>query len=100
MHVLDAQVRQTSPTELEGTIQTDVPEVHYNGDERYNLHFVTQFSRPFDRLGGWEADQIQSNVPALKLKGDCGAFVEFKTRPARRSWCAPGSRSSAWPTRA
>ncbi len=56
MHVLGAQVRRTSPTEIEGTIQTDVPEVDYNGDQRYDLHFVTQFSRPFDRLGGWKAD--------------------------------------------
>ena len=84
MHILDAQVRQTGPAELEGTIQIDVPEVHYNGDERYNLHFVSQFSRPFDRLGGWQTDEIQSNAPSLKLKGDCGAFVEFKTKAGEK----------------
>ncbi|MCX6916070.1 MAG: polysaccharide lyase family protein, partial [Verrucomicrobia bacterium] len=64
IHVLDAQVRCSGPAELEGTIQTDVPEVHYNGDQRYTLHFVAQFSRPFDRLGGWQGDEIQSNAPA------------------------------------
>ena len=84
IHVLDAQVRRTGPAELEGTIQTDVPEVHYNGDQRYNLHFVAQFSRPFDRLGGWQGDEIQSNAPALKASGDCGAFVEFKTRAGEK----------------
>jgi predicted alpha-1,2-mannosidase len=84
IHVLDAQVRRTGPAELEGTIQTDVPEVHYNGDQRYNLHFVAQFSRPFDRLGGLQGDAIQSNAPALKASGDCGAFVEFKTRAGEK----------------
>jgi predicted alpha-1,2-mannosidase len=90
MHVLDAEVRQTGPTELEGTIQSDVPEVHYNGDQRYNLHFVTQFSRPFDRLGGWQGDEIQSNVPSLKIKGDCGAFVELKTRAGEKVFVRTG----------
>ena len=84
IHVLDAQVRRIGPAELEGTIQTDVPEVHYNGDQRYDLHFVTQFSRPFDRLGGWQGDEIQSNAPALKASGDCGAFVEFKTQAGEK----------------
>ncbi len=79
MHVLDAKVSRTGPAEIEGTIQTDVPEVHYNGDQRYDLHFVTQFSRPFDSLGGWQGDQVSSNVQSLSEAGDCGAFVEFKT---------------------
>jgi predicted alpha-1,2-mannosidase len=84
MHVLDAEVRQTGPAELEGSIQTDVPEVHYNGDQRYNLHFVTQFSRPFEHLGGWQGDEVLSNGPVLKASGDCGAFVEFKTKAGDR----------------
>ncbi|MBI3851898.1 MAG: glycoside hydrolase family 92 protein [Verrucomicrobia bacterium] len=84
IHVLDAKVRRTGPAEIEGTIQTDVPEVHYNGDQRYDLHFVTQFSRPFDSLGGWQEEEVFSNAPSLKLVGDCGAFVEFKTRGAEK----------------
>jgi predicted alpha-1,2-mannosidase len=84
IHVLDAKVRRTGPAELEGTIQTDVPEVHYNGDQRYNLHFVTQFSRPFDNLGGWHDEQITTNVQSLSEVGDCGAFVEFKTRAGEK----------------
>ena len=84
LHVLDAKVRRTGPAEIEGTIQTDVPEVHYNGNQRYNLHFVTQFNRPFDRLGGWQGEQITSNVQSLSAAGDCGAFVEFKTRAGER----------------
>jgi len=55
---LDAKLRRTGPAEIEGTIQTDVPEVHYNGDQRSDLHFVTQFSRPFDNLGGGRVNPI------------------------------------------
>jgi len=84
IHVLDAHVRRTGPAEIEGTIQTDCPEVHYNGDQRYDLHFVTQFSRPFDTLGGWQGDEVLSNAPSLKLVGDCGAFVEFKTKAGEK----------------
>ena len=84
IRILDAQVRRVSSTELEGTIQTDCPEVHYNGDQRYDLHFVAQFSRPFDSFGGWQGEEIVSNAPSLKLVGDCGAFVEFKTKAGEK----------------
>jgi predicted alpha-1,2-mannosidase len=84
MHVLDARVRRTGPDELEGTIQTDVPEVHYNGDQRYDLHFIAQFNRPFDTLGGWQGGELVADQAELRLAGDCGAFVEFKTRAGER----------------
>ena len=84
IHVLDAKVRRVGPAEIEGTIQTDVPEVHYNGDQRYDLHFVTQFSRPFDSLGGWQEEVVSTNVESLSEAGDCGAFVEFKTRAGEK----------------
>jgi predicted alpha-1,2-mannosidase len=103
MHILSAKVRRVGTDEIEGTIQTDVPKLGYVGDQRFDLHFVSQFSRPFDALGGWEnlpgADvtiQLKSLRPAaelrdwkggkvlddvkeLDLSGDCGAFVKFKT---------------------
>jgi predicted alpha-1,2-mannosidase len=79
MYVLGAEAHRTGPAEISGTIKTDVPEVHYNGDQRYDLHFVAQFNRPFDSLGGWEAGQVATNVHDLREAGDCGAFVEFKT---------------------
>lgn len=79
MHVLGATVRRTSPTRIEGVIQTDLPELYYNGEQRYDLHFVAEFNRPFDTLGGWQEGQIQTNRDELKLAGDCGAFVNFKT---------------------
>jgi predicted alpha-1,2-mannosidase len=104
MHVLSAKVRRTGPNEIEGEIQTDLPGP-YGCDQNYVLHFVSQFDRPFDALGGWQnvggaavtiargytrptnelngwqGGEIFSNVPALAMSGDCGAFVDFKTAP-------------------
>ena len=54
MQVHGAKVCRTGPAELEGTIQTEFPEGALWGDgyQRFDLHFVMQFSRPFDTLGG------------------------------------------------
>ena len=103
LHVLKASVRRRGTNEIEGTIEMDLPKVDYNGDQRYNLHFVSQFSCPFEALGGWEnlagADvtiqpgayrpdaelkdwhggKVLTNESALNFSGDCGAFVTFKT---------------------
>ncbi len=79
MHVLGATVRRTGPAEIEGTVRTDCPNVGYNGDQRYDLHFVAQLSRPFDTLGGWQGDQITSNAKELTMSNDCGVFLKFKT---------------------
>jgi predicted alpha-1,2-mannosidase len=102
MHVLSAKVRRTGPDEIEGSVQTDVPGP-YGCDQNYTLHFVSEFSRPFDELGGWQnlaggqvtirrgnlrpagelkgwdGGEIHSNVQELAMSGDCGAFVNFKT---------------------
>jgi predicted alpha-1,2-mannosidase len=79
MHVLGAKVRRTGPAEIEGTVQTDLSRVCENIDQRFNLHFVAQFSCPFETLGGWQGERTIPNVQELALADDCGAFVEFKT---------------------
>jgi predicted alpha-1,2-mannosidase len=103
MHVLSATIRRSGGNEIEGTIETDVPDVGYNGNQRFNLHFVSQFSRPFEALGGWQnvggtnvtiqgsqvrpseelhdwhGGEVFTNVQKLAMSGDCGAFVNFKT---------------------
>jgi predicted alpha-1,2-mannosidase len=84
MHVLGAQARPTGPAEISGTIRTDVPELPYNGDQRYALHFVAQFNRPFESLGGWQGDRVVTNVQDLEESGDCGAFVQFKTAAGQK----------------
>jgi predicted alpha-1,2-mannosidase len=77
MQVLGATVRRTGPAEIEGVIQTNFPGAFY--EQRFDLHFVAQFSRPFDRLGGWQAGQVVDAAAELQVAGDCGAWVEFKT---------------------
>ncbi|HTV41628.1 MAG TPA: GH92 family glycosyl hydrolase [Candidatus Sulfotelmatobacter sp.] len=101
-HILSVKVRRTSRNEIEGDIQTDVQHP-YDCDQNYTLHFVSQFSRPFDEFGGWQnlagtnvviprgtvrparelddwrGGEIFSNVQELAMSGDCGAFVKFRT---------------------
>jgi predicted alpha-1,2-mannosidase len=103
MHILSATVRRVGSDQIEGTIQTDLPKLGYVGDQRFDLHFVSQFNRSIDALGGWEnlpgADvtiqlkslrpaaeltdwkggRIQNDVKELDLSGDCGAFVNLRT---------------------
>jgi predicted alpha-1,2-mannosidase len=79
MHILGATVRRTSPTRIEGDIQTDLPHLGYNGDQRYDLHFVAEFNRSFDSLGGWQGGEVQTNGDEFNLAGDCGVFANFKT---------------------
>ncbi len=107
MHVLAAKVRRTGTDEIEGVIETDVPAAE-GCDQHYRLHFVTQFSRPFGELGGWQnlagpkvtiergfsrprqelgdwqGGDIISNAQELNLSGDCGAIVNFKTKPGEQ----------------
>jgi predicted alpha-1,2-mannosidase len=77
MQVLEARVRQTGPAELEGVVETEFPDLYYNGVQRYDLHFVMQFSRPFERLGGWQDADVVPNAEEITVRGDCGAFVEL-----------------------
>jgi predicted alpha-1,2-mannosidase len=81
MQVHGAKVRRSGPAELEGTIQTEFPQGALYGDgcQRFDLHFVMQFSRPFGTLGGWQGDKVTADARELNEAGDCGAFVEFKT---------------------
>jgi predicted alpha-1,2-mannosidase len=102
MHVLSAKVRRTATNEIEGDIQTLLPHM-YKCDQHYVLHFVSQFSRPFEALDGWQnlagpdvtiergfnrptaeltnwpGGQVISNAQELALSGDCGAIARFKT---------------------
>jgi predicted alpha-1,2-mannosidase len=79
MKVLGAIVRRVGPTEIEGTVQTHFPDLFGDGNNRFDLHFVAQFSRPFDTLGGWNGAAVVTNAVEVAGSNDCGAFVEFKT---------------------
>ena len=106
-HVISAKARRTETNEIEGDIQTDIPNISmgtgHRCEQHYILHFVSQFSRPFETMGGWQnlagaqvtnqigftrpseelngwqGGEVYSNVQELAMSGDCGAFVSFKT---------------------
>jgi predicted alpha-1,2-mannosidase len=77
MEILGATLRRSGPAELEGVIRTNFPGGFY--EQRFDLHFVAQFSRPFERLGGWEPGRQVADATEVAVAGDCGAWVQFKT---------------------
>ena len=107
MHVLSAKVRCGGNNEIEGDIETDIRHISFGtghwGDQHFILHFLSQFSRPFESMGGWQnlggsnvtinpgfnrpaaelnnwhGGEVLTNVQELALSGDCGASVNFKT---------------------
>jgi predicted alpha-1,2-mannosidase len=78
--VEDAVVRRVSDTEIEGSSKQSSKNVWFPGDEQlYTVHFVLQFSKPFESMGGWVGSKITTNTTEIKGAGDVGAFVNFTT---------------------
>lgn len=78
--VEDALIRRVSDTEIEGFSVQRSPNVWYPGDEQlYTVHFVLQFSKPFDSLSGWLNTNVFNAVTEVKGSGNIGGFVSFKT---------------------
>lgn len=115
MHVLSATVRRVGNNQIQGEIQTDIPHIALSlgykgiwGHQHYLLHFVSEFSRPFESMGGWQnlggsnvtikagssrpaketngwtGGEVMTNVQDLALSGDCGAFVNFRTEDGEK----------------
>lgn len=76
--VRDARIEQVSDTELEG--YADCQSGPWSGWNEYRLHFVVRFSRPVDRLGGWNEGRIEESLHAIAGKGDIGVYAVFSTR--------------------
>ena len=90
MHILGATVRRVGASEIEGTVRTDLPKVGYVGDQRFDLHFVSQFSRPFDALGGWE--NLPGPEVTIQAKGyrPAGEGSDWKGGKNRERRAGPG----------
>ena len=102
MHISGAKVRRVGNDEIAGDVQTTLGPM-YGCMQHFDLHFVCQFSRAFDSMGGWQnmtgpdvtikrgfdypaeehkgwnGGKTFDGVQTLDLSGDCGAFVHFKT---------------------
>lgn len=99
----DAHITKVSDTEIEGYATYFGAYTGYTAEQYYTLHFVMQFDRPFEAMGGWVNDQIKAaqeyqwswdsphqfatepkimhDIRELHGKGDVGFFVSF---PAAR----------------
>jgi predicted alpha-1,2-mannosidase len=75
--VKNAVIRQVSRTEIEGESEQTNAELYTF--QKYTLHFVVRFSKPFDSMGGWVGTNITPNTQAINGRGDVGAFASYHT---------------------
>ncbi|MBR1889128.1 MAG: GH92 family glycosyl hydrolase [Alloprevotella sp.] len=79
--LVDFDVRQISPTRIEGYSHQLTPQVWSNdADQDYTLYFSMEFDAPIKHIGGWINDSLVSgNHIQGQQKVDAGMFVEFDT---------------------
>ncbi len=70
-----AVVKRITDTEITGTIH------RIDGWNDYTIHFVSRFSKPFQRMGGWIGNEIKENTDSVSVSqnSDLGAFLQFTT---------------------
>ena len=74
----DARIRRVSNTEIEGYAQYQSgPWSDWN---EYTLHFVVRFSKPFQQLNGWNAEEIREDIQEISGSGDIGAYAIYETQ--------------------
>lgn len=100
LNLMDAKVIRVSDHEIEG-YATYYGDIGYTLEQNYTLHFVLQFSKPFDSMGGWVNDsvktvtdanpndklnfqqqdglEIRHNITSIQGRGDLGVFVNYHT---------------------
>lgn len=101
-NLTDAKITKVSNTEIEGYASYYNAFTGYTLQQEYTLHFVLQFSKPFDSMGGWVNDgvepvtgyiggwnrnhefetpyDIRNNINEIEGKGDVGIFVNYRTQ--------------------
>ncbi len=77
MVVKNAIVRKISNTEIEGESEQTNDQIYTF--QKYKLHFVVRFSKPFHCMGGWVGSNITSDAKEITGNGDMGAFVNYQT---------------------
>ena len=88
----DAEIVKVSETEIEGWALSHCDKTGYSGSQDYKLHFVMQFDRPIQKMGGWVLDRIVEETDKINRVSyepgwhfyldeyeikDAGAFVSF-----------------------
>jgi len=77
MAVTRAVIRRVSSTEIEG--ESDQRNTRWEKWQKYTVHFVVRFSKPFDSMGGWVGPNVTPNAQQITGKGDVGAFASYHT---------------------
>lgn len=77
MVVQNATIRRVSDTEIEGESEQTNNQIYTF--QRYKLHFVIRFSKPFDSMGGWAGMNITPDTKEITGQSDIGAFVNYRT---------------------
>ena len=77
MVVKNAVIRRVSDTEIEGESEQTNDQIYTF--QKYKLHFVARFSKPFDSMGGWVGTNITNDTREITGQGDVGAFTNFRT---------------------
>jgi len=75
--VKNAVIRRVSDTEIEG--ESEQANNQKFTFQKYKLHFVVRFSKPFDSIGGWVGTDITPDAKEITGNGDVGAFVNYST---------------------
>ncbi len=92
--LLDLDVKKVSDTEIEGWTLHECHSTGYHGIQKYKLHFVIQFDKPFASMNGWIQDAIYPHISRLEKNinvagnpwtisreknevGDAGIFLNF-----------------------
>ena len=75
-----AQIRKVSDREIEGFSKQRTHDGFSSLQNEYVLHFVVQFSRPFETFGVWDNENVQHDTYAVHGENDIGCFVNYKTQ--------------------
>lgn len=75
--VKNAVIRRVSDTEIEGESEQANSRIYTF--QKYKLHFVIRFSKPFDSMGGWVGANVTHDTSEIAGHGDIGAFANYRT---------------------
>ena len=75
--IKNAVIRRVRAMEIEGESEQANTDIYTF--QRYKLHFVVRFSKPFDSMGGWAGKAITLGTGEVTGQGDVGAFASYHT---------------------
>lgn len=99
INLVDSKITRVSNTEIEG-YTSYFCNTGYTLEQDYTLYFVLQFNKPFNSMGGWRNNTVESisgvdhkesdylkeeglevyeNIDSIQGKGDIGVYLNYQT---------------------